>query len=939
MNKILKLINKSVSYIAILTIIHSALSYPSLAMEGKEKEKEGGGVKKIFSSKKLDEIELAIKEVDKRLKIQQPGEKVTVILGMTASGKTTIYNYLRGVPLIAKFYDGEFVIDKKHMEKENDGISSDIAHGYTSGTTYPCLGGGFFDCPGFDDSRGAVQDIVNAYSIYKLFEKVRDFRLVLVVRREHLYPRNERGKAFCDVIKTIAEMFPNIDEIKNNINLIIAQGKEQENNENSVKSCILNIKKARLSQKELTNPQERLFEFLGREENKQITFFGMPTVEGDIPTGIQLIKGDTYRKKLSPHIALPAESQIVIEKLANRLTKETSYFLSNFFSKLKGYTEELIKSHEGTAQELRNFFMEVVDKLRSIQNTPKSFEEDVKNIEIVLKKFNTGLDLSFSSLMEKRKFLMRIKPSELEISMDLNPSGKLDTIREFLYLYSKHYSGEYDKNGHLTFSGNIIGTSDIQTSIKEKNNPNLLQISVYALKYLLIDSDIERAGCNIAIASPFCKIVGERCIDLQGKNGDQISPSRALDGENGEDGPGKPGASGNPGNPGQSGGIFYGIVGDIYNEENLTIIVSGGTGGKGQDGGDGGTGSDGIDGNLTDVVKRKVDALDREEKIKTKDMGFFKRLVNSNFATNDHTRKFYKSGEEGEKGGDAGAGGKGGIGGKEGSVIFHDTSLILQDKRAPNIQKLSLKQICEKGEPGSAGNHGEPGKGGKDGKIVKGIYIDKSPNFGQFFTAVAMDTGPAVIAGGGLGAIGGLFGAAIGAGCGVIVGVSGPLIGTTLDYLTKGWEEKPHFIRQRSGSKGKMPQGHNDKGIVKPTKNFINEDEIQGQYRGLVKIGKSSQESPLPIKREKKKEKEEKSYTSQKQTKSISTEVLLELQRKADKEDAEACFRLGRYIYQNEIEKHGLQNIDRYDQARHYLNTAARQGHKKAIIFLKQIRA
>lgn len=71
---------------------------------------------------------------------------------------------------------------------------------------------------------------------------------------------------------------------------------------------------------------------------------------------------------------------------------------------------------------------------------------------------------------------------------------------------------------------------------------------------------------------------------------------------------------------------------------------------------------------------------------------------------------------------------------------------------------------------------------------------------------------------------------------------------------------------------------------------------------------------------------------------SKETEELLELQRKAALKDPEACFELGKYLYEDELNKTDRsQDIERYQVAYRYLQTAASERSRKAKEYLDKV--
>ncbi|KAF0530318.1 50S ribosome-binding GTPase [Gigaspora margarita] len=126
----------------------------------------------LKSGQEIEEIQHHFNEINERISQQ---EKAIIIIGDTGEGKSTLLNYLTGVPLFSRDDDfGDYII----YTETSDGI--DINDRSISQTTLPLCRGIYWDCPGFGDTRGPVQNIINAYSIYKLVKNTKKLKVVVV---------------------------------------------------------------------------------------------------------------------------------------------------------------------------------------------------------------------------------------------------------------------------------------------------------------------------------------------------------------------------------------------------------------------------------------------------------------------------------------------------------------------------------------------------------------------------------------------------------------------------------------------------------------------------------------------------------------------------------------------------------------------------------------
>ena len=106
--------------------------------------------------------------------------EVVLVVGWTGAGKSTFMSYISGYPCSAVYQNGNTVIISPESAFK-------ISSRAVSETTKPAgwyLESAqlhFIDCPGFQDNRGVVQDIKNAFYLKNLFlDPTQTVRVVLV---------------------------------------------------------------------------------------------------------------------------------------------------------------------------------------------------------------------------------------------------------------------------------------------------------------------------------------------------------------------------------------------------------------------------------------------------------------------------------------------------------------------------------------------------------------------------------------------------------------------------------------------------------------------------------------------------------------------------------------------------------------------------------------
>ena len=288
-----------------------------------------------------------------------------------------------------------------------------------------------------------------------------------------------------------------------------------------------------------------------------------------------------------------------------------------------------------------------------------------------------------------------------------------------------------DSNFELKVTGYFVTATEISSNIAifadRGQSPSV--VKVFAMHTIFLDTDLVYPRLSVVMIAPRWKItvngdIEERIIDLHGKNGEVILPTKAADGApvagqelDGSGKVGNHGMDGLPGNPGGNGGDFFGVCKKFYNISDckFTINVSGGNGGRGQDGGDGSNGSYGQNCLLEQISissqpKEDVTPIYIKE-IKRSDLGAVSQVVHLAKCAATYNSK-YLSGYlvKGGIGGEAGNGGRGGEGGIPG---FPGNITVLPDflDHADFVQGR-----------GSYGHPGDTGSVGKSGVSGTGYY-------------------------------------------------------------------------------------------------------------------------------------------------------------------------------------------------------------------------
>lgn len=138
------------------------------------------------------------------------GKDIVVFFGKTGAGKSTLINYLTEKPL-RRIEGGALEIIGPVAQ------ALSIGHGDNSCTSVPsCMSYQnllYYDFPGFNDTRGSINDVFNAFVMKSIIEKAKTVRIVLVASWSEIDA--ERGTEFAKYMDEISSLIPRrtIEEI------------------------------------------------------------------------------------------------------------------------------------------------------------------------------------------------------------------------------------------------------------------------------------------------------------------------------------------------------------------------------------------------------------------------------------------------------------------------------------------------------------------------------------------------------------------------------------------------------------------------------------------------------------------------------------------------------------------------------------------------------
>lgn len=228
------------------------------------------------------DVRMIIELIDSGYKNITDEENVIILIGDTGSGKSTLANYLNDIELVAKQI-GRGGLDKKKIVIDTiGGTDMKIGHASISETTIPskCVDKMnnlvYWDCPGFGDTNGVVQDIVNAFYIKRIFDHSIKLKLIIVIEEVSL---KGKAKPFINIIDTLNKLFISVEDFKDGLGVIITKGEAEVNDIREHLSLILS------EQLESLNLKQKQILRLLASTNSYIELFPKPQTLGIISAG------------------------------------------------------------------------------------------------------------------------------------------------------------------------------------------------------------------------------------------------------------------------------------------------------------------------------------------------------------------------------------------------------------------------------------------------------------------------------------------------------------------------------------------------------------------------------------------------------------------------------------------------------------------------------
>lgn len=319
---------------------------------------------------------------------------IVVLTGMIGAGKSSLSCSLSQKSLII-----EASGRRKYL------VGDGVGQGLNACTTKPSIlynsieGFSIVDLPGFEDNRTIEQEIINSISINDIFDVFpecrKEYKIVLVIT-SHDFQINRCTKLI-DSFSRIKKMFPNYNEIKHTLGIIITKG----DNSYDANEYVTLYNDAFNNTQNKTSDMIDLHRFLN-QFNNNIFIFPQPL---DADVGKQYDFSDHQRLLdflKSNYIINPNHNIVVSNEAESNLILSYNTNKNNALTIIREICQKINNKYqnETSSVEIKNW----IDRIRAIKN---STIEDIKDFEGIIKRNMQNVsvnDIDFNKLTEFIQF-------------------------------------------------------------------------------------------------------------------------------------------------------------------------------------------------------------------------------------------------------------------------------------------------------------------------------------------------------------------------------------------------------------------------------------------------------------------------------------------------------------------------------------------------------
>ena len=484
------------------------------------------------SSNKIDDLQHlghALHTAAAYMASQAKHEDAIIVIGSTRSGKSSLINYIIGNQLI-----GEKISACKPvvLKKFDNSPGPQIGIGSTSETIIPSRWNshklnnlGIWDAPGFDDNRGAVQDITNAFYINELFKNIKSAKIILVTDINDI--ANDSIRPFLSLLNSIENIFnEKMSECFSSIGIIFSKVPKTLY-DNEVDKNFINelLKEQFLSSKaiEISEPAKELIRYLIKN-NQNIGLFKRATagliIDDIIDEGIfeviKEIKGlqEEILKQVSPSISHSSKVFLfnVREKLScMRIFTELQKLVGSIFEEtlidFKKMKEEGL-SHDKLIQWTQELSI-TADRISKVLDSNISFHEKISEIKVIdprienlIRHYNLHQKAKFMEFIDQLLNLKESRHFDINLqSILVTAKTKVDELLIWVKLQLKEITMKEAEAEALKarekYEKEIEELKTEMKDVKKHNEKVKKELGLFASVGYAIDSGLEYVGSAI----------------------------------------------------------------------------------------------------------------------------------------------------------------------------------------------------------------------------------------------------------------------------------------------------------------------------------------------------------------------------------------------------------------------------------------------------------
>jgi hypothetical protein len=298
-------------------------------------------------------------------------------VGATGSGKSTLVHLLADIHLMVRMnaFGGLCLVPERTLFA--------VASGPNSVTTMPGFwhdpnGVVYCDCPGFDDSRGASQEITNAFAIDQLFTEPSRIKILLVTEASETTVR--RGGGFKEQLNRLACQIPDINQLRNSVALVMTKILDRRSPAQYLAQCLEKTVN-------FNDPANGLLRFFAANPDRVFGFYSPLENNLDMPYGVRDGSVDVAKNGIRRFLSInPVINPAHCVSLNDSSLLKLSMMVGDFFNvrfSLQEFADltSILYREENDIDRLRVWLSAIDDLMnsREITDTPRTLARQIRN--------------------------------------------------------------------------------------------------------------------------------------------------------------------------------------------------------------------------------------------------------------------------------------------------------------------------------------------------------------------------------------------------------------------------------------------------------------------------------------------------------------------------------------------------------------------------------